>query len=470
MLITTDEQRRDTLGIYGCEAISTPHIDSIGLQGECFDQAYTVSPWCMPSRCSILTGMYPHSHGAYSNFSGDPLDPEIPNLYTSARTAGYSTAHFGKCHYERVRYGTFSPERTSASPGTRDYYMSLGIDHLALQDDKNVSIWQYDDYSRELETEELLDAYRRKAWNRKEGGVFEFPGQTCWHPDAWVGRKAREYIDEWNGERDLFVWLSFSGPHYPIDPPKEYLARVDQDRLPPIQKREGEWDHGERIHESSYHGPGKIDGCGYLETRACKDYDEEYWKRMRTHYLANMALIDEQVGSVLSAANRTFGNDSLIMFTSDHGDMLGNHGLWGKHNCAYDEVLRVPFLMKRPGAGGEGRRISERIQTIDIFPTISDWIGAGYTGVDGVTIDETVAGGGYEYTLAEGEGYYCVDDGRYRLVRAVVERNDSPVYELYDRIADPHLYNNLYRKGEFNEVFERLRGKVEEQTAICEIL
>ncbi len=470
ILITTDEQRRDTLGIYGCEAIETPHIDSIGRAGSCFDNAFTNSPWCMPSRCSLLTGCYPHRHGAYSNFSGGPLNPEIPNLYTVAKSQGYGTAHIGKCHYERVRYGTFSPDKTAENPATREYYLSLGIDHLALQDDKNVSIWQYDDYSRDLDREGHLSAYRKEAWNRKEGGVFAFPGPPDWHPDAWVGRQAAEYLDRWDGEDSLFLWVSFSGPHYPVDPPEEYLKRVDSERLPPIVRRDGEWGDNGKIHYHSYHGPGRIDGCGYLESRACSEYDNEYWDRMRQHYMANVALIDDQVGRVLDSVKRRFGDDTLIVFTSDHGDMLGNHGLWGKHNCGYDEVLKVPFLVKMPGERPVGDRIEERIQMIDLFPTIAKSIGANPGSIDGAPIDDVVSRGGHEYTLAEGEGFYCLSDGRYKLVRARDGEQSDPIYEFFDLQNDPDCFENLYSDPRYSKLVEKFRNQVESRPEIAVIL
>ncbi len=458
ILITTDEQRFDTLSAYGCEAVDTPNIDRIGEQGARFDNAYTASPWCLPSRCSILTGCYPHRHGAYSNFRKVPLDPGIPNLYSSAKKAGYKTTHFGKCHYEPVRYGTFSPDATDECPETREYYLSLGIDHLALQDDKNVSIWQYDDYSRELDGAGFLDAYRAEAWNRKDGGVFKFPGPKEWHPDHWVGRKAARYIDAWKGEENLFAWISFSGPHYPIDPPDQYLDRVRMDKLPPIESREGEWEDNGRIHYTSFNGKGGIDGCGYNEENACSAYDESYWTKMRQYYMANVALIDDQVGLIMESLERKFGDDVLVIFTSDHGDMLGNHGLWGKNNCGYDEVLKVPFLVKGLEDKGIKGIFTERIQTIDILPTISEMMGSESLQVDGSSLQKIVAKGGYEYTLAEGEGFYCIGDGRFRLIQATVKQSEKTVREFLDLENDPHGYVNLIEDPDSAKDISRLQN------------
>ncbi len=386
------------------------------------------------------------------------MTPDRPTLYSVAKEAGYTASHFGKCHFEPVKYGSFSPDFTSERPETKEYYLSLGMDHLALQDDKNVSIWQYDDYSRELDEAGYLAAYRKEAWNRKDGSVFIFPGPKEWHPDAWVGKKATQYIENWDREKPLFMWVSFSGPHYPIDPPKEYLDRVRTDRLPPMEYREGEWGLNDRIHYSSYNGNGGIDGCGYNESGACAAYDDEYWARMRQHYLANMALIDDQVGNVLQAAENAFGDDTLVIYTSDHGDMLGNHKLWGKNNCGYDEVLKVPFLMKKPGETDQAKRIGQRTQSIDILPTVIETIGLEMPELDGSPISKTIEDGGYEYALAEGEGFFCLSDDRYKYIRAADRNTGEPIYEFFDMENDPGCYRNAIKDPECQEAINRMQN------------
>ncbi len=468
ILITTDEQRIDTLGAYGCKGIQTPHIDSIGQRGTRFDNMFTVSPWCMPSRCAMLTGCYPHRNGAYSNFKCPPLNPDLPNLYSVARSQGYTSAHFGKCHYSSVEYGSFAPDATTSVPSVREHYLSLGLDHLALQDDKNVSVWQYDDYSRELEAAGHLKDYREAAWHRSNGGVFSFPGPKEWHPDAWVGRKAAEYIESRSSAQPLFAWVSFSGPHYPIDPPEEYLERVDASKLPPMPRREGLWQDASRIHHESYHGSdgNGIDGCGYARNRACANFNAAYWERMRHHYLANMALIDDQVGEVLAAVRRTYGGDALIVFTSDHGDMLGTHGLWGKHNCGYDDVLRVPFLMQAPRGTDAGQINDTRRQTIDIFPTLAAAMGAEPMPVDGRLLSDE----GYEFTLAEGGGFYCIGNEQHRLIRAAVPGRTEPSFEFFDLTRDPVCFENRYTDPDYADVVRELKGRVENDPAMRVIL
>lgn len=290
ILITADELRADALGCYGGRAVPTPHLDRLASTATRFDRAYTVSPWCLPSRCAMVTGQFPHRNGSYGNFRENPLNPDLPNLYTALRDAGYATTHIGKCHYAPVPYGQPKPDRTLPYDKFAAYYRTLGIEHLALQDDKQVSVWFSDDYSQDLARAGHLEAYRAAVWDRSNGRVFAFPGPPEWHPDNWVGRKATEYIEVCAGDRLPFLWVSFSGPHFPFDAPDAYMGRVDAAHVGAGVFRAGELDNPGRIHHRSYHGPGGIEGG---RPDGTKGYPDAYWTELRTRYFANVALIDD---------------------------------------------------------------------------------------------------------------------------------------------------------------------------------
>lgn len=243
-------------------------------------------------------------------------------------------AHTGKCHYAPVPYGETAADRTLPYDAFREYYLSLGIDDLDLQDDKQVSVWFYDDYARELDAAGHLAAYRAAVWDRSRAKVFEFPAPPEWHPDAWVGRKSVDRVRQHPDGRPLFLWASFSGPHFPYDAPAGYHARVAEEHVGTGVFLEGELDDPGRIHHTSYHGGGGIEGADAAPGRACKGHSDGYWRRLRRTYFANVALIDDQVGALLRAVEARWGENALILFSSDHGEMLGNHRLWGKNNCA----------------------------------------------------------------------------------------------------------------------------------------
>lgn len=433
LLITADQLRKDALSCYGGRAVHTPNIDRIGRMGTVFDRAYTASPWCLPSRASLLTGRYPRNHGAYSNFREQALSPGVPNLYQRLRAdrpdrAGYTIGHIGKCHYAPVPYDRARPDQTLDYDTFHEYYRRLGIDHLVLQDDKQVSVWFRDDYAREMDAAGLLADYRAAVWNRQARKVFEFPGPAEWHPDAWVGRKASDWIASYRDDRPLFGWISFSGPHFPFDPPVEYLSRVDQQLVGDAFVDPSEWDQPGRLHYRSFHGPAQ----GYMEGGGYHDRDAEYWHRLRLHYLANVALIDDEIGRVIAAAEARFGDDLVVVFSCDHGEMLGNHGFWGKNRGFYEDVLGVPLVVRRPGATEAGSRSDRLTSLVDVFPTLIDDADAEPVGeIDGRRLDAP----GHACVLAEGERFQVVTDGRHKLVHAQLDGVRHT--ELYDLGTDP---------------------------------
>lgn len=458
ILITCDELRRDTLSCYGNKAIQTPHIDSLAAQGTQFQNFYTVSPWCLPARCSILTGKYPHRTGAYSNFRPCPLDTGIDNIFKGMKSGGYKTSLFGKCHFAPVPYDEARPDKTLPYDNFREYYLRLGIDHLALQDDKNVSIWFSDDYSKELAAAGYLEKCRNTNWDKENhAAVYEFPAPAEWHPDAWVGRKAAEYIRADQSDNPSFTWISFSGPHYPYDAPQEYIGRVDESKLHPMLLQDGELDAPTRIHHKSFHGGGNIDGCNNAPHKGCKYYTEDYWRRLRIRYNANVALIDDMVGQILAGAKERYGDNCLILFTADHGEMLGNHGIWGKHNCGYDEVWRIPMLAKFPGQQ-EGQATPVIANLNDVYPTCMKAAGLTPPNVDGIPLQEQMENGGMKYTFAEGEGYIAVTDGALKYIR--VEKPGECYRELLDTLNDPHEFKNHIEKEEYVQEVIRLNEKI----------
>ena len=456
ILITCDELRRDTLSFYGNQAIATPHLDNLARKSYVYDECYTTSPWCLPARCSILTGLYPHRSGAYSNFRKCPLDGNVKNLFKELRNNGYQTSLFGKCHFAPVPYDLTRPEISLPYDEFRNYYLSLGLDHLDLQDDKQVSVWFYDDYSKELEKAGYLSNYRNNVWDKKLQKLFSFPGPMEWHPDSWVADKAITFIENNNCDKPLFAWISFSGPHYPFDAPGEYFSRVDRSRLWPRKIKEGELADPERIHHRSYYGSGNIDGAGQAPDRACMNYTEDYWERLQENYNANVALIDDKVGELLSTIREQYGDNTLIFFSADHGEMLGNHGLWGKHNCAYDEVWRIPLFVKFPNEN-ESKRMNCLVNLNDVLPTCLDAAGLAQIESDGQSLlgrRQTDR----KYTFAEGEGFIACTDGRYKYIH--IQKQGENYRELLDKVSDPEEFNNQIREPACREAASRLKEQV----------
>ncbi|MBD2869009.1 sulfatase-like hydrolase/transferase [Paenibacillus arenilitoris] len=457
LLITADELRKDALSCYGNEAIETPNLDRLAAQAIQFDKAYTASPWCLPARCALLTGRYPHNSGAYSNFRKCELSTGVPNLFQELKKAGYRTSVHGKCHFAPVPYGETRADRTLPYDEFKAYYLSLGIDHLDLQDDKQVSVWFYDDYAKELDKAGYLKAYRDFTWDRNKRKVFPFPGPEEWHPDSWVGRKTVERLEGHNPEEPLFCWASFSGPHYPFDPPEAYFDRVDMAKDKPRTLLEGEFDDERRIHHRSYHGDGRgiSDGSFSADEFAQKNYTEAYWHDLRKSYYANIAQIDDQIGHILETAYRKFGDNLLVIFTADHGEMLGNHGIWGKGDCGYEDVLNIPMLVQYPRER-QAVRSEAKVMLTDIMATCLNAAGMMKNETDGRDFKHLMAEGGYRYVYGEGEGFFCVSDGRMKYIH--IEKNGRTHYELFDLEKDPNEFDNVADSPEYAAELAELRN------------
>ena len=174
---------------------------------------------------------------------------------------------------------------------------------------------------------------------------------------------------------------------------------------------------------------------------------------MRRNYFANVAQIDEYVGRILAAVEARFGREPMIIFTADHGEMLGNHGLWGKNNCAYEDVWKVPLILQAPGKRA-GQTCDALVTLIDLLPTCLAAAGLRYDFCDGLPLNERAAAGGADYVFAEGEGFLAVSDGRFKLARvAQGERRHS---ELIDLESDPHEFVNRIDDPAFQAVAARL--------------
>ena len=459
LLITTDEQHRDT--VYREDMpYCLPAIRSLMDRSEVYEETYSASPVCLPARCTFMTGLAPHRTGCISNNFGATLPQQLPNLFTCLKQAGYTSSMHGKCHFAPCPYPAVRPYLTQGYETFLTYYRSLGMDHLDLQDDKNITMWYYDDCSIDMEKQGILAPYREAFVTRRTVGELpDYPLPADTHPDSWTGRKALEYLEQCSADQPHFMWVSFSGPHYPMDVPSEYMDRVNMDRDIPREFRDGEWDDESKHNRMGYFGTGPCtEGSGNAPDGAQKNFDECYWRRWRQKYYANIVQIDDWIGRIVDKARAIWGDNLAIVFTSDHGDMMGNHSLWGKNSALYDDVLRVPLLVSRPGQKC-GVRIKQRVSSCDVFPTILELGGCRLPErLDGIPLStETV---GHRVIFSSCEGRVAVLDGMMKLCLNAVGfeyREGARIYrELYDLSRDPHEYINVYDDPGYREIREHL--------------
>lgn len=344
VLIYTDQQRWDTLGAGGNALIHTPVLDGLAGQGALFKHCYVNCPVCMPSRQSMLSGLYPTVTGTTTN--GIEMPEDIVTVQQILGLYGYHTANIGKLHF-----------KNHSNRDHREVHPAYGFDHLELSDEPGC----YDDaYIKWVEEHDpaQVDACRASTppeWRgvpvvaepRRTVDPYVFRGPEHLSHTAFVAEQTAEYIDQHAGE-PFFCIAGIYAPHCPLNPPRRFVDLYDLDAMPLPQMNPGE------------------DGYGL---------SEDAWRRVVGYYYALISHVDDQVGRILAAIDRNgLAEDTLVIFTSDHGEHLGDHGRTGK-SLPYDSCSRVPLIMRYPGEIGAGTTHDQIVEHVDLVPTILDVCG-----------------------------------------------------------------------------------------------
>lgn len=411
VLIMADQLRKNYLGCYGNDKVKTPNIDSISDNGMRFDNCFVTNPVCMPSRMSLFTGQYVHNHQLWSN--GVHLPKELPTLGSFLGAHGYATASFGKAHLEPL----FSPTskespKKYANPETADFCGPYwGFDHVefalthATRPIAHYGKW----FFAHGGTKEMLSESefgKRMPDDPGEAQTTLIPESL--HDSAFVGTRSAAYVREKAGEKKpFFLTVSFPDPHHPFNPPEETALRyADAEITVPVAEDDDLQDrpkHYLQHQQSIWHpaGPQQItpdmteDERAYVEesrklmekfgklnpnvaavgTRQITVTQEERDRRIRNTY-AMVELIDRGVGNVLDALRETGQmDDTVIIFTADHGELMGDHGLWKKGPFFYDGLINVPLIISVPGM--KAGTTKEMASLVDLCPTVTDLLGMG---------------------------------------------------------------------------------------------
>ena len=361
VFVIADQLRGDFLGCAGNLAASTPHLDRLAAEGAFFRHAYSSTPSCTPARAAILTGRSPWGHGMLGYHRVRPrYENELPRLLGAA---GWTTHVVGKNH--------FHPQRNDHG------YQSVELDE-----------------SGRVESEEFVSDYRAwfarvapdldpdatgLGWNDYRAGVYALPEEL--HPTAWTADRAVAFLDERGADAAPFLLkVSFARPHSPYDPPARFLDRIDPGLVPPPFA--AAWSQAAF---GDFRNPDR-------HTAARNALPVEVALESRRHYLASLAFVDEAVGRVVDALERSGELDrTVILFTSDHGDMLGDHHLWRK-TYAYEGSARIPWIVwwgsgvaaLRGAARGQVRE--EPVELRDVLPSFLDVAGLeGPASIEGVS-------------------------------------------------------------------------------------
>ena len=437
--VCTDHQRFDTIGALGNEHVRTPNLDRLVAEGVAFTQAYCQCPVCTPSRASFLTGRYPST--IHVNRNGNAYFPNNVTLITRRLAdVGYDCGLAGKLHLAaaegRVEVRTEDGYRLfkwSHHPKPEPFWPTEKHDYQHWLRDQGVD-WDEAYGAKTPDGSEIPDTFR--------------PGiEARYHQTTWCANEAIAFMLE---ERDGPWLMSVNpfDPHPPFDPPAEYLERMDVESMPlPLfqpEELESQLD---------------FEGVDHQTERPHPPYAYDA-RRMMAAYYAEIELIDAQVGRMLKALEESGQRENtIVIFMSDHGQTLGDHGLLNLGCRFYEGAVHVPLIISWPGRFEEGLRSSALVELTDIAPSLFDAVGLEIpentqgksllpilTGRADPSVHRDFVRSEYHDALDRPHASHAnmIYDGRYKLAVYHGHR----IGELYDLRQDPHEFDNLWNDPE----------------------
>lgn len=439
VLILTDQHRADALGAAGEPVLATPHLDRLAAEGMRFATTYCQSPVCMPSRTSFFTGRYPHQHGVFNN--GATVWPDGPCFVRALRESGLYTAVIGKLHFTwRHDLDMLVSHPLLWQLGFIDAHETTGKMSMA-----NLRASEYSEYlrSRDLLYPFYADLHRRVAAGpTAEHGPSILPEEA--HIDAWIGDQATAWLAR-HDERPFFLWVGPPGPHNPFDPPEPYASLYrPKDMRPGITEP-----------ATDPVAARSLPRFGISST------DRRIVQEMRSQYYGNISLIDHRVGQILDVLQRRgWLEHTWVIYTSDHGELLGDHGLLWKGQF-YEGSVAVPLLIRPPDRLREAPRgavSTALVELIDVAATLLDLAGGNLDGMQGKSLlplltRETQPRQHRSAVFSEIDHRLMVRTPRYKLV---MEAATLAPLALWDLVADPDERENLVGRPESRMVVSDL--------------
>ncbi len=444
--LCTDQQRFDTIGALGNPRINTPNLDRLASEGVSFTNAFCQSPVCSPSRASFLTGRYPRTTRCRQNGQQIPADELLlPKIFRDS--AGYTCGLAGKLHL-----GSCSDDKieTRIDDGYDDAHFHWS--HHPQPGWGAHNAYQKWLTERGVKWEELYNQPPADSKYIRNGIPAEH------HQTAWCAEKTIDFIRKQaaTGEPWLFSFNCFA-PHHPFDPPAEYLRRYDPADMPLPKYREGELENKPRFqrldHEWAHNSPGEF------HTGAMTDDDR---RDVTAAYYAMCEHIDHEIGRILAALEESGQwKNTIVVFMSDHGEMLGDHGIYFKGPHFYDEAIRVPLIMRYPGqrdaAPGSGfaagRRVNALVELIDLAPTLCEAAGIDpppdrLQGKSLFPLLKGETGEHRDHIFCEYYNSWTHSDAYATCLRTrtrkLVRYHTTDEGELYDLASDPGEFDNLW--------------------------
>jgi arylsulfatase len=431
ILITVDEQRWDVLGCYGHKKVKTPNLDALAARGTRFARAYTQNPVCIPARACLQTGRYTHQHGV--TYMEDEVD-RTPGLPPWERTAAFGKIHMMPpkgYHYTQLCGGKGA--RWTQAQGS-----PLGPAPLGPV------------YARWLEARhpggyELIYEQRRQPEYKQDMTAITNVLPLEEYVDTWIAENTCEFVRRTH-ESPFFIWCGICSPHGPFDPPEPYATMYNPDEV----------DISPTYLADDSDKPSHLRNKG---GRFAKEPDQRLIRKVVAYYWGLCSLVDEMVGRVLRALDeQKLRQDTLVIYTSDHGDHMGDFSRLGK-GTFWEGSARVPLIMAPPGRRASVPVVEDVVETFQIAPTILEYAG--------VPIPEEMQATSLRPVIegkAKAPGIALSEyENNHRDVRgkAIITNRYKYAYwgqklgsEFYDLQADPHETRNLVRNPQFADLVE----------------
>lgn len=451
LLIMTDQHALHAISCYGAPICRTPHIDALARDGIRFTRAYTPCALCTPARASLLTGLYPHNHGALHNtgchlpFDEERIGAGLETYPQRLSEAGYNLGYAGKWHAGIARTAN-----------------DLGFEGFGPRDYGNV--WdsqEYESYLRRRnlhKPERVVEFYAEgepKLALGDASGYLKGPSEAT--PSRFIADTTIELIERFSAQsQPFFVACNFWGPHAPYLPAEDFKDLYDPAQIPPWPSFEDDLE-GRPLYHKKFR-------TSIFPAAARADWP--IWAQMIARYYAFATMIDAQIGHIISRLKEMgLYDDMLIIFTADHGESIGIHGgMFDKGAMAYEEVYHIPLIVKLPGNKDAGSTRSHLVSLLDLTPTICEAAGVEMSRLDGRSLMPILADAGYpsrEHLMAEFHGHrFPVAQrilwwDRYKYVL-----NFADTDELYDLEADPAEMRNLISDPSLRETRAEMRRRM----------
>ena len=431
ILIITDQQRYDTISALGFDHCITPNLDKLVAGGTTFEQCHVTAASCAPARASLFTGYYPHSTGILKN-----ADDWTRSWVEVLANSGYHCTNIGKMH-------------------TWPFTTPCGFNerHVVENKDRFLEGAEFTDEWESYMQNEGIEKQRRELYRKRDDykqslGAFAWEQAEDSHSDFFTGNKAIEWLNNYRNDQPFFLEIGFPGPHPPYDPVPSYLELYNEIDIPIAKVLESDLEGQPNALKALRQHNVDIDHDSIVHQL---DPSDEARLRQRKHYLANITMIDHALGKITKCLEKNnLSKNTVVIFTSDHGDCLTDHGHSQKWTM-FEQITRVPLIFSGPSIK-QNTKVSELVQWMDIGPTILDLAGCNSPKMEAISMLPALQGGhwqGRDYLFCEQVGDMVLTEVKFMsMIRSkewkLVHYLDSEEGQLYNLTDDPAENENLW--------------------------